>query len=188
MASVDAEATAEGAEGRTEMTLTTSLLEASLAAARKRIAELEDRRESLLAELESVGREADLLQQLIDARRGTSSARPVVGPSVQERQTLTVRRTRTHPVVTEAIAELDREKRPLHISELMQALRDRGVEIPGQGEPANLIAHLTKDERIVRPSRGMYALALWGLEVKPKLKPARRPRVRGRSKTEMKGN
>jgi hypothetical protein len=51
--------------------------------------------------------------------------------------------------------------RPLHISELMRLLADQGVSLPGGGAQANFITYLRRDERFVRPARGMYALAEW---------------------------
>ena len=79
--------------------------------------------------------------------------------------------------------ELDKTQRPLHISEIMRLLASRGVELPGAGEQANLISHLRRDDRFVRTSRGMYALAAWGLtnEQPPPVR-ARRQRVRSGSK------
>jgi hypothetical protein len=75
---------------------------------------------------------------------------------------------------------LERAERPLHISELMRLLEEREVELPGAGQQANVIAHLTRSPDIVRPSRGMYALSSWG--IKEPLKPASRKRVRGNQK------
>jgi hypothetical protein len=52
---------------------------------------------------------------------------------------------------------------PIHIGDLMAALQERSVAIPGSGQQANVIAHISRDERIVRPQRGFYALREWGL-------------------------
>jgi HB1, ASXL, restriction endonuclease HTH domain len=68
------------------------------------------------------------------------------------------------PVVRASIQVLEREGRPLHISELMRILQESNVEIPGSGEQANLISYLRRDTNIVRPSRGVYGLRAWGLE------------------------
>jgi hypothetical protein len=67
----------------------------------------------------------------------------------------------------------------MHISELMQNLAKQEVQIPGAGTQANLIAHLTRHPDVMRPSRGMYALAAWeGTDSTP-LRRAVRKRVRG---------
>lgn len=52
---------------------------------------------------------------------------------------------------------------PTYIGDLMAALQERSVEIPGSGQQANVIAHISRDERIVRPKRGFYGLSEWGL-------------------------
>lgn len=53
---------------------------------------------------------------------------------------------------------------PMQIQALMAAVEKRDVRIPGKGRQANLIAVISRDARIVRPKRGYYALADWGLE------------------------
>jgi hypothetical protein len=60
----------------------------------------------------------------------------------------------------------------------MRLLREAEVQIPGAGTQANLITHLRRDPRFVRPSRGMYGLSEWGLENMPT--PTRRKRRRKR--------
>lgn len=52
---------------------------------------------------------------------------------------------------------------PMQIRELMAKVQERGVTIPGSGQQANLIAYISRDERIVRPRRGFYALHGQGL-------------------------
>src|SRR5580704_6165821 len=75
------------------------------------------------------------------------------------------------------VGELTNAARPLHVSELMRLLGERGIPIPGAGTQANLIAHLRRDNRIVRPSRGMYALAASGLENMPSRTGRKRRRI-----------
>ena len=69
-------------------------------------------------------------------------------------------------LTAEVIATLREAGKPLHIKELVEAIRSRHVRIPGRGEPANLIAHIRRSEEIVRPSRGVYGLREWGLKDK----------------------
>jgi hypothetical protein len=52
---------------------------------------------------------------------------------------------------------------PMQIQALMAAVKERDVRLPGQGRQANLIAVISRDGRIVRPRRGYYGLADWGL-------------------------
>lgn len=65
---------------------------------------------------------------------------------------------------------------PMQIRELMATVQERGVVIPGSGQQANLIAHISRDDRIARPRRGYYALREWGVE---DAKPTTRNRRRG---------
>lgn len=68
-----------------------------------------------------------------------------------------------HPVVDNVARILEEEGHPLHISEIMRFLQDQKVALPGRGEQANVIAHMRRDPRFVRPSRGVYGLSAWGL-------------------------
>src|SRR5437667_4854187 len=113
--------------------------------------------------------EEHLLSRLLALRR-TGAASPD-GASAEESRHLglpsaTVGEAK-HPAVQAVIEELSTAGRPLHISELMRLLRDRNVSIPGSGTQANLITHLRRDDRLIRPSRGMYGLAAWGLQAMP---------------------
>src|SRR5262245_44785870 len=164
--------------------LSEDLLAHSLAQARERAREIDQAIAHLTDERDSALREIELLQELLAVRRGETTDRvPPVETSGPERtQTATRRTSRPHPAVVAAIAELEKAGRPMHISELMNSLGEQGVRIPGSGQQANLIAHMTRSPQIVRPSRGMYALASWGIEDAPRVKPAVRRRVRGKSK------
>lgn len=81
-------------------------------------------------------------------RRGTSRSGPVGRP----------RSAVSHEVtnaVRETLAETDK---PLHISELMDGLEKRSVELPGEGKAANLISYLRRMDDVVRLHRGVYGL------------------------------
>jgi hypothetical protein len=91
-----------------------------------------------------------------------------------------------HPAVEAVARELASAGRPVHISDLMRLLREAQVQIPGAGTQANLITHLRRDPRLVRPSRGMYGLAAWGLENMPMVAGRKRRRRRVRSQTNRK--
>jgi hypothetical protein len=165
--------------------LSEKLLTHSLAQARERAREIDQAISRLTEERDSALREIELLQELLAVRRGEPTDRDLAvgaAPSAGAARIPTRRVSRPHPAVVAAIAELEKAGRPMHISELMKALGDQGVRIPGSGQQANLIAHMMRNPQIVRPSRGMYALASWGIEDKPRVKPAVRRRVRGRSK------
>jgi len=153
----------------------------ALEKARARIASAERDRAELDRSLAIAREEERLLQRLLALRRGETV-------NVEQRQEvvaeIAARAERAadgkSPVITAAIAELSSAGHPIHVSELMRLLSRKGVRVPGAGTQANLITYLRRDERIVRPSRGMYALAIWGLENMP-AKPSRRRRKRMRA-------
>jgi hypothetical protein len=139
--------------------------------------ELDDLEKRLAADKE----EEQLLARLLAVRRGEALPRqtiPAIDPSVAR---LTAA-GRTDSPVQAVIEELGSAGRPIHISDLMRLLALRKIAIPGAGTQANLITYLRRDRRFVRASRGMYALAEWGLEA---MAPTRRRkrRKRGRART-----
>jgi hypothetical protein len=145
------------------------------------IARAEQQRKALDQTIAAATRERALLEQLLALRRGT-----VVQPTREtSRGTPSDSRPNQHTDETTrlndaVIQELRSAGRPVHISELMRLLRNRDVTIPGAGGQANVITHMRRDERIVRPSRGMYALTEWGLDDMP-IMPRRRRRKRIRA-------
>lgn len=152
----------------------------ALETVRARIASAERDRAGLDRSLAIAREEERLLQRLLALRRGETV-------NVEERQEVVQEIAARagkgidgkSPVIKAAIEELSSAGHPVHVSELMRLLSRKGVQVPGAGTQANLITYLRRDERIVRPSRGMYALAIWGLENMP-TKPSRRRRKRMR--------
>jgi hypothetical protein len=157
------------------------LLAHGLELARTRLELLDRQIKEMVSERESASREVQLLEELLTLRQGEPD-QPAPAQSKIESSRDPAGRNASR-VVGEVIAELEHARKPLHISELMHLLEERHVPLPGAGKQANVIALLTRDERIVRPSRGMYALASAGFQEKPKLKPAVRRRTRGKSRT-----
>jgi len=161
------------------------LLAQALEAADHKEHHIEQEIARLTGKLSSVRRERQLLRELLAVRRGeTLTGDHAGGPSVAKSEEAPNPPARVHPVVDAAVSELEKAGRPLHISELMQLLAASEVNIPGSGQAANLISHLTRDSRVQRPSRGMYALTEWDREESPKVKPSVRRRVRGTSKAQ----
>ena len=67
---------------------------------------------------------------------------------------------------------------PVHISELLPALNEAGVAIPGRGTDANVIVRLRRaPDRFVRTGRGMYALPEFGLHEAPTKRKKKRRRT-----------
>jgi hypothetical protein len=143
----------------------------ALEEARSRLAKAEKDRANLDRIIAAAREEERLLLRLVAIQRGEipgpDEARPP-GKSDASEGARDEQRVAddgaAHPSIQAVVAELAAVGRPLHISELMRLLHGRRVEIPGAGSQANLISHLRRDARLVRPSRGMYALAAWGLE------------------------
>jgi|SRR5215467_531660 len=138
-------------------------IRAALDDVRSRIAEAEAQRAQLDRVIANGKEEERLLQRLLALRSGDelpSAEKPVSLLDQRDSSILSSGSVAVDAVVT----ELGSIGRPVHISELMRLLRERSVQIPGAGTQANLIAHLRRDARIVRPSRGMYGLSSWGLE------------------------
>lgn len=126
--------------------------------------------------------EVRILTKLIELRSGRYPAEPVdeVLPISSLPPLHTVGAKSGHDALKAVLAILKEANRPVHISDLMRLLSEKNVRIPGSGTQANLISHLRRDKRIVRPSRGMYGLALWGLTEMPSGSKRRRRRRRAR--------
>src|SRR5262245_25039752 len=161
----------------------------ALEAARARVARADQERAELERVIETAREEERLLERLLALRRDgvISGSRSDGGPEDRFARAQAPVGDAKHPAVEGVVRELEAAGRPLHISELMRLLRERQVAIPGSGTQANLIAHVRRDERLVRPSRGMYGLAAWGLESMPPVCRVRRRRKRMRSTASQQG-
>lgn len=157
-------------------------IERALAAARLRGAAAEQQRADLDRVIEAARQEEHLLERLLELRRGgpartqAETQKSETPQTENSMRTATDRRHSRQPVVQAVIDELATAGRPTHISELMRLLQARDVHIPGAGTQANLITHLRRDSRLVRTSRGMYGLAIWGLQATETPARARRRR------------
>ena len=124
-------------------------------AAQGRLAEAE-REERLLVELAQ-------LRGWNDDELGSLATEPMAnanGTGETRRRTPSPMRT---ALLAAVIDILNERGEPTYIGDLMAALQERSVKIPGSGQQANVIAHISRDERIVRPKRGFYGLSEWGL-------------------------
>lgn len=166
-------------EGEQIEVMSEEAISKALEAAKARVAHAEHERARLDHAIAAAREEQRLLEQLLALRQGSaaglrdgSTGREEISPELGETR---------YPAVQAVIEELTASGRPLHISELMRLLHDRKVSIPGSGAQANLITHLRRDHRLVRPSRGMYGLSAWGLENMPTTRRKRQRRKRLRS-------
>lgn len=158
-------------------------IERALEMTRARRVRAERERADLERVIAATREEEQLLSRLLALRRTGSAGAD--GASVEEARHVgspsAIAGETRHPAVQAVVEELSTAGRPLHISELMRLLRDRKVSIPGSGAQANLITHLRRDDRLIRPSRGMYGLATWGLEAMPPGHRVRRKKKRMRT-------
>lgn len=166
-----------------------SLIAKALEELRARISRIENERGELDRLIAVAKEEERLLVRLLSLRKGEDGTESSVIEQVSKESRANDRPMNLGlpidgkaPAVEAAVRELATAGRPVHISELMRLLREHKVPIPGAGAQANLIAHLRRDSRVVRPSRGMYGLAAWGLEDMPEGKPRRRRKRRMRAK------
>ena len=151
-------------------------LSAAADANRRRIDLLEVRMQQVEQEMVKAQKEQHLLESLLALRRG-EAVDPALGSGVSHTGATYAPEASTHSssVSDAAVAVLHETQRPMHIGELMAALQKSGVRIPGAGAQANLIAYLRRDDRIARPSRGMYGLKELGVEdYEPKRRNSRR--------------
>jgi hypothetical protein len=136
----------------------------ALNALEARLTKAEAQRAELERNIAFAKEEKQLLEKLLALRRGEHEKPELIGPAQKNSETIGHSPAGlNHPVVEAVLAELEQARRPLHISDLMRLLNERDIAIPGLGTQANLISYLRRDKRLVRPSRGMYALATSGL-------------------------
>lgn len=161
--------------------MTDDVIVEALRVVRERVASAEVERANLERSLAAAREEERLLQRLLSLRKGEGATVEASASEPAKPAPVATKVESAHPAVQAVVDELSAGKAPLHISDLMRRLAEKKVEIPGSGTQANLISHLRRDQRLVRPSRGMYALAEWGLEAMPAGKRRRRRHKRKRA-------
>jgi hypothetical protein len=160
--------------------MTDAMLKEALSAIRKRIEEAEHEQSDIQHKLTIDRQEERLLLQLLEVRGGHSrKAHKDRGEGQRmSRRAQIVKARSAHPLIMAVAEELAIAGRPIHISDLMRVLHDKGISVPGSGTQANLISYLRREPQFVRTSRGMYGLAAWGLENMPTIPKEKRRRVR----------
>jgi hypothetical protein len=160
-------------------TIAEDVIVQALEAARKRASLAEQQRSQLEREINAAREEQRLLEKLLRLRRNGLPESTGDSPTVEAHLIGPVQTGSGEAMLKLVMEELEAAGRPIHISELMRLLRDRNAQIPGSGTQANLISYLRRDPRVVRPTRGMYALATSGLQNMTT------PRRRGRRRKHM---
>lgn len=159
--------------------LSTDVLLKAMEEAKGNEARLKKQIEEIQRHLASTQEEARILTKLIALRSGTVPEEAVAETVNVSPTPVSVTKS-GHNALEAVVAVLEEANRPVHISDLMRLLGEKNVQIPGSGTQANLISHLRRDKRIVRPSRGMYGLAGWGLIEMPSRSKRRRRRRRAK--------
>ncbi len=166
----------------TSDTLSAEIVRRALENTRYRARQLEEQVAALQKQLSIVQEEETLYERLLLLREGHQTTPD--GLATRDQKKAPIARAKVpesqHPIVDAVAAILEEEERPLHIAELMLALEERKVELPGAGQQANVISHLRRDSRFIRPARGVYALASSGLPdipATPRTKQKRRRKV-----------
>jgi hypothetical protein len=112
------------------------------------IAELESKREELDGQVQKVEHERK------EVERQLTLLRELLGDTSERGHSLQDSRSRFRDTL---LAILRESSLPMHLVEIRNALAARGVEIPGQGADANIIAHLRRLNGVYRISRGTYS-------------------------------
>jgi len=132
---------------------------------RGEIADRQGRIQGLSAELEGKQRLAEHILELLKAENVSVEAGELSSSGEHGASELAYR---------ELAKTTSRKGR--HYKELATWLLSRGVIIPGRNPAANLLAHISRDNRFVRVASGTYALSEWG--VKPAARKRRKVRRR----------
>ena len=77
------------------------------------------------------------------------------------------------------------EKTPIHYQDIYTGILSLGKFVPGKNPAANLLTHISRDKRFVRPTSGTYGLSEWGIQVPPK---KRRKNSKSKSSIERRGS
>ena len=142
--------------------------------------------EVLKAELETVARELEHVRAQEQAVRTEAAERLRLASEAATRLQARMRHIQAllalegHPVESGAVGHevvlpnadagsladtayqlLAETRQEYHYQELAAELQLRGVHIPGKEPANNLVSHIHRDPRFIRPKRGVYGLAEW---------------------------
>ena len=131
---------------------------------------LREKRQSVVAEIETLRADAAAIATRIamkesqlhnlDDLLALEGDAGTPAPARAERTTS----VRSQRFIDAAHEILRTEGKPLHYRVLSQRLSEAGVYVPGKDPAANLLAHMSRDERFGRAGgRGIYGLAGWAV-------------------------
>lgn len=159
--------------------ISTDQISESVAELRRQVESLRAQIAGQMEELQRAERELALMTEL--ARLRTTPDGPAGTPEQLLADVAAPNGTGATRLIEAVLAALRFRGQAMHIQELVASVKDAGVEIPGKGEPANLISHIRNHPEIVRPVRGMYGLREWGLTERAAISRRRSKKPRGRA-------
>lgn len=133
-----------------------STLEAEIAAITEKI-------DTLSAESQKKRQQLDLLSKLLASEVPTSLAGVPSGKPVPPKQRA-VQNTTPDEVKDRVLEILTEKNRPMNIKEIHTEFVQRGLPIPGQGTPFNILVHVSREirkgnaSRFYRTGKGTYTL------------------------------
>ncbi len=131
---------------------------------KKEIAQLQGQIQELYRTVDAKRRQAERLMELLGAE----------GEDVRDAEKTSLDSVAIGETAFELLIS-QVKKSPMHYEDMAAALIAKGILIPGRNPAANLLAHIARDKRFVRTSRGTYGLAEWGIPaMKSRSKRARR--------------
>jgi hypothetical protein len=154
---------------------------------------LKTKRTEILASIETARQQASEIAALISLKEaqlkniddllllesGSAPSQRATPPSAPDRK--------GSSFVDQAAEVLRELGRPAHYRQLVELLADRKVYVPGKDPGANLISHITRDDRFVRTGRGLYGLAEWPSVSAARPKSKRKRNTRKRKTTKRQG-
>lgn len=87
----------------------------------------------------------------------------VEGVELSDDDVRDIQQTSVADVAYEYLSRI-RDKSPFHYRDLAEGIMSQGTPIPGKDPIANLLAHISRDQRFVRVGAGTYGLTEWGIE------------------------
>ena len=131
----------------------TEVLSIRLTEIKREISELQNTIGSLFEQIETKQDQAQHIIHLLAAE----------GYSLNDQDLVTLGQFQVADVANELL-DKSSDQVVVHYRALTETLQAEGILIPGKDPAANLLSHISRDERFVRVAPGTYGLKKWGLE------------------------